>query len=524
MNNKFLVISMLCFALCTLSHAELQNVQVGAGPMIRPANLTAEKPANQTDVAVTVYNNNLALVRDTREYGQLGTGEISFPFEGVAAQIRPETVSLKSVSSPGSIRILEQNYEFDLISPNKLMEKYVGKTVKLRNFDSNVTSGAVDAELLSINEGPIYRVGSEIYIGHPGNVVLPEIPENLTARPTLVWQLENDSAAQKVEVSYLTGGLSWSADYVVTFAKDEKSLDLEGWVTLGNQSGAKFENAQLKLVAGEVNVVQQPIEIRAHYFAEPSGGGFGGRAMREESFGEYHLYSLERRTTIKRNQSKQVSLLSAAKVPVTKHYEYRGNAYFYSQQITPMRDQKVGVFLVFDNKKENNLGMPLPAGVMRVYQEDQSGALQFAGEDRIKHTPKDEEVKLRLGNAFDVVAERTQTDFRVVADQVFESAYEIKIRNHKETGVVVDVVEELDNDWTILAKSHEFVKKDARTAVFSLPVPKDGETLLSYSVRVSHGGPRPLSSVAPTAPPQPRAVRAVPPRAVSVPTIAPDAR
>lgn len=525
-NNRLSVLAMLCLALLQLGNAELQNVQVGGGRAIRPANSTAEKPANQTDVAVTVYNNNLALVRDTREYAGLGTGAIAFPFEGIAAQIRPETVSLKSVSSPGSIRILEQNYEFDLISPNKLMEKYVGKTVKLQNFDGRLTSGTVEAELLSVNEGPIYRVGPEIYIGHPGNVALPEIPANLTAEPTLVWLLENDSAAQKVEVTYLTGGLSWNADYVVTFAKDEKSLDLDGWVTLGNQSGATFENAQLKLVAGEVNIVPEGIEIRADYFADNGlgGGGFFGRAMKQEAFGEYHLYSLQRRTTIKQNQSKQVSLLSAANVPVIKRYEYRGNSYFHSQQTAPITEQKIGVFLEFDNKKESNLGMPLPAGVMRVYQEDQSGALQFAGEDRIKHTPKDEEVKLRLGNAFDVVAERTQTDFRVVADQVFESSYEIKVRNHKDSDVVVDVVEELDNDWTILTKSHEFVKKDARTAVFSLQVPKDGETVLTYSVRVSLGGPRPLPLNAPTAPPIPRAVKTAPPRAISAPAIAPDAR
>jgi hypothetical protein len=247
-------------------------------------------------------------------------------------------------------------------------------------------------------------------------------------------------------------------------------------------------------------------------------------AMREEAFGEYHLYTLPRRTTIKQNQSKQVSLLSAADVPVTKHYEYRGESYFYSQQMAPIRDQKIGVFLVFDNKKENNLGMPLPSGVMRVYQEDQSGALQFAGEDRIKHTPKDEEVKLRLGNAFDVVAERTQTDFRIVTDQVFESAYEIMIRNHKESDVVVDVVEELDNDWTILTKSHEFVKKDARTAVFSLPVPKDGETVLTYTVRVSQGVPRPLPLDGAVVMPQPRAVKVPPQRAVSSSPIAPGAR
>ena len=480
------------FVISTAS-AELQNVQVGDEIRIRQNYYTesgaSARPANQTDVAVTVYNNNLALVRDTREFHQLGTGELAFPFEGVAALVRPETVSLKSVSSPGSIRILEQNYEYDLISPSKLMEKYVGKKVKLQNFDSKIASGTVDAELLSVNEGPVYRAGSEIFIGHPGNVVLPELPGDLRARPTLVWQLQNDAPDQKVEVSYLTGGISWSADYVLTLAKDEKSLGVEGWVTLGNQSGAAYENAQLKLVAGEVNIVQDSA------ISGPEGGvlidiAVGGKVrMRQETFGEYHLYTLPRRTTIKENQTKQVSLLSADSISAAKEYEYRGNASFYSQPIAPITEEKVGVFLVFQNEEANRLGIPLPAGVMRVYQEDESGALQFSGEDRIEHTPKDEEVRLRLGEAFDIVGERTQTDFHVIADQVFESSYEIKVRNHKAADIVVDVVEPMDGDWAVLTKSHDFVKKDARTAVFSLPAPRDGEAVLTYTVRVSHGAP-----------------------------------
>ncbi|MCC6797023.1 MAG: DUF4139 domain-containing protein [Candidatus Hydrogenedentes bacterium] len=505
--------------------AELQNVQVGGSVDIRnrmrmpatPEGVSSQR--DRTDISVTVYNNDLALVRDSRRI-RVDAGEHTVRFSDVAAQIKPQTVKFNA--NQLAVRVLEQNYEYDLITPSKLMEKNVGKTVKIQDFNSHSSAGTVEAELLSVNEGSVYKVGNEIFIGRPGHVALPELPQELAARPTLQWLLESSQSLEAdFEVSYLTGGISWNADYVVTLAKDEKSLDVEGWVTLANHCGATFENAQLKLVAGEVNRVREEVPRRML----DNGAVYDAPAlMREEAFGEYHLYTLPRRTTIKQNQSKQVSLLSAANVTASKRYEYRGNAYFYSQQIAPIRDQKVGVFLVFDNKKENNLGMPLPAGVMRVYQEDQSGALQFAGEDRIKHTPKDEEVKLRLGNAFDVVAERTQTDFRVVTDQVFESAYEIKIRNHKEFDVVVDVVEELDNDWTILTKSHEFVKKDARTAVFSLPVPKDGETVLTYSVRLSHGVPRPLPLAAPTAAPRPRAIKAVPPQAVSVPAIAPDAR
>lgn len=494
--------------LCTFAAtAELLNAQVGHEFKIGPADPVAagERPANQTDVAVTVYNNNLALVRDTREYHHLQTGEISFPFEGVAAQIRPQTVSLKSISSPGSMRVLEQNYEFDLISPKTLMEKYVGATVKLQNFDKQISSQTVDAKLLSTNEGPIYRVGNEIYVGYPGNVVLPRVPANLTARPTLVWQLENSAADQKVEISYLTGGISWSADYVLTLAKDEKTLDVEGWVTLANQSGAAYENALLKVVAGEVNVVREEFraETNVGFLADAASGAAEGR-MQEEAFAEYHIYTLPHRTTIKQNQSKQVSLLSVGGVNVAKRYEYRGNESYYSAKIAPIKEEKAGVFLVFKNEEKNHLGIPLPAGVMRVYQEDESGAMQFAGEDHIKHIPKDEEVKLRLGSAFDIVGERTQTDFRVIADNVFESSYMIKIRNHKNADIAVDVVEPMDGDWAILDKSHGFVKKDARTAVFMLAVPRDGETTLTYSVRVSHGRPigipLPLSkpSIAPT--------------------------
>jgi len=438
-----------------------------------------------------VYNNNLALVRDTRAI-KLMPGEQELRFADVAQQIRPETVSLKSVSAPGTLHILEQNYEYDLISPSKLMEKYVGKEVALVNFSNEINVGRTDAELLSVNEGPIYRVGEEIYLGYPGQVVLPEIPENLIARPSLIWLLDNEGTDHTIEATYLTGGLSWQADYVITLAKDDSSLDLEGWVTLNNQSGATYTDAKLKLVAGDVNIVQP----------SGGGGGFGGgaefrgarKAMAvEESFAEYHLYSMPRRTTIKQNQSKQVSLLTAESVAAEKQYEYRGNESYYSQQMPPLEHENVGVFLVFQNEKANHLGIPLPGGTMRVYQEDSEGMLQFAGEDRIKHTPKDEEVRLRLGNAFDVVGERTQTDYQVIADNVFESAYEITIRNHKESAVTVDIVEPMPGDWEIREKSQDFVKKDARTAVFTVDVPKDGEAVVTYRVMVSYGRPIPMT-------------------------------
>lgn len=450
----------------------------------------AEPPAaettlkHQTDVAVTVYNNDLALVRDTRKVA-LPTGEIDLKFMDVAERIRPQTVSLRSLSAPGSVTIFEQNYEYDLISPSKLMEKYVGKQVRLVNFSKEIGFKEVTAELLSVNQGPIYKVDGDIFLGHPGHVVLPEIPENLIAEPSLIWVIGNDKPAQELEVTYLTNGFGWQADYVVTLARDDASLDIAGWVTLNNQSGATYTNARLKLVAGEVHVASPPqpeMAVDGVFFA-------GAAAMpmpREEAFAEYHLYTMPRRTTIKQNQSKQLALLSGTGVKCGKKYEFRGEERFYSQKMPPMMNQRVGVFLLFDNKKDNGLGIPLPAGVMRIYQEDSEGMLQFAGEDRIEHTPKDEEVKLKMGNAFDVVGERVQTDYERISDRVHECAYAITLRNHKESDIVVDIVEPMPGDWEIVKKSQEFEKKDARTAVFEVPVPKDGEATVEYRVRVRY--------------------------------------
>ncbi len=439
----------------------------------------------QTDIAVTAYNNGIALVRDIRTL-QMPTGELELKFSDVAQQIRPETVGLRSLAQEGSVGILEQNYEYDLISPDKLMEKYVGKQVTLKNFSTEINMDSVQAELLSVNGGPVYKAADgQIYIGHPGQVVLPAIPDNLISKPSLIWQLNNGVPAQTLEATYLTNGISWNADYVLTLAKIDASLDIAGWVTLNNQSGATYTNAQLKLVAGQVNIAPPMNEKGLSNVSLGAAIRIRADMPREEAFAEYHLYTIPRRTTIKENQSKQVALLSGAGVACGKRYEYRGQEYFYSQQIPPMPEEKVDVFLEFQNKEDNHLGIPLPEGVMRIYQEDSDGMLQFAGEDRIKHTPKDEKVKLRMGKAFDVVAERVQTDYKVIAPNVWESAYAITLRNHKESDISVDVVEPMPGDWRIFENSQDFVKKDARTAVFTVSVPKDGEVKVAYRVQVT---------------------------------------
>jgi hypothetical protein len=436
---------------------------------------------DQTDVAVTAYNNGLGLVKDQRTVS-LSEGRLALHFKDVAQKIKPETVSLRSLSSPGSIQVLEQNYEYDLISPDKIMEKYVGEQVKLVNFSKEIGFTTQDAVLLSVNGGPIYKVGEEIYLGHPGTVVLPRIPENLIAQPSLIWELENQTGqTQTIEATYLTNGFTWQADYVLTVNQEEKAMDLAAWVTLDNQSGATYNNARLKLVAGEVHVAEQPAPPRGRDKLAMAGEAM---AMAEEAFAEYHLYTLPRRTAIKQNQSKQLSMLTASGVPIAKEYEFRGHVRYYFGPLPPVKEQNIEVYLTFRNDEQNSLGVPLPAGVMRVYQPDSEGILQFAGEDRIDHTPKDEDVRLKLGTAFDIVGERKQTEFQRIADNVYESAFEIALRNHKKTAISVDVVEPMVGDWTLLDASHEYEKRDAQTAVFSVKVSADGETIVTYRVRV----------------------------------------
>jgi len=474
-------------ALCLLSAAvtaqqpELKGLEDPVEGRLQMGQTTLE---DQTDVAVTVYNNNRALVRDRRSI-KLLPGESALRFMDVAASILPETVSLRSLNDPGALKILEQNYEFDLMSPEKLMEKYVGRDVLLVNKDTDLNFYEQPATLLSVNNGPVYKVEGKIYLGHPGVVVLPELPEELIAKPTLVWLLANEGTDHEVEAAYLTEGMNWRADYVLTLNREETALDIEGWVTLTNQSGAAYNNAQLKLIAGDVNIVQP--ERRQEKFVVMADFAAGAPPMmQEEAFAEYHLYTLQRRTTIRENQTKQVSLLSGANVAVEKHYEFRGDAGFYSSPIDALRDQNADVFLTFQNREENGLGMPLPGGVMRVYQADQSGMLKFSGEDRIRHTPKNEEVRLTLGKAFDVVGDRTQDDYKALGPNSHESAFTIVVRNRKDTAIKVDVVEPMPGDWTVLEESSPHVKKDARTAIFTLDVPADGEVKLSYRVRVKY--------------------------------------
>jgi len=454
-----------------------------AFPLVSAQEQAGTSVEDQVDVALTAYNDGLGLVRDTREL-TLPTGELFLDFRDVAERIKPETVSLQSLASERSLTVFEQNYEYDLMSPSKLKEKYVGEMVKLQSFSEKDGFETVDARLLSVNEGPIYEVDGEIYLGHPGQVVLPDVPEDLRATPTLVWLLDNALSNQELELTYLTEGISWKADYVINLARDDRSMDLTGWITLDNRSGATYENAELKLVAGDVHRVERRPEPREMRMMMDAAVAERAAPAEQEAFAEYHLYTIPRRTTIRQNQQKQVLLLEADNIVSDKHYELHAPSHFFRQRVGTQRDLRPEVYIEFANEEGNNLGMPLPGGIMRVYQEDSAGMPQFAGEDRIDHTPRDEDVRLKIGSAFDVLADRVQTDFTRVSDRVTESSFEITLRNHKDADVTVDVVENLQGDWEILDSSHNYEQRDARTALFSLDVPSRGETVLTYDVRV----------------------------------------
>lgn len=447
----------------------------------------------QSSVAVTIYNENLALVKDQRRI-PLPLGKSSLAFRDVSAQMRPETAILRSLTSPGKLSVLEQNFDFDLLTPQKLLEKFVGKHVTLIN--TNPATGvdtAENAEVLSANNGVVLKVGDRIETGLPGRIVYPDVPDTLRDRPTLVMALDNQGAAQQeVELSYLTGGLGWKADYVAELNAADSQMDLSGWVTLTNTSGASYRNAQLQLVAGDVNRVPQEMLLKGSV-AKPRLAKVeeaDKRQMSEQGLLEYHLYTLGRPTTIAENQTKQVSLLTAAAIPTRKELVLQGSNYYYQSSYGDLgQKMKVGVFVEFENKEASHLGLPLPKGVIRVYKKDTAGNAQFVGEDNIDHTPKNEKVRLKLGEAFDVTADKKQTDFKKVAgdsryNYVFESAYELTLKNAKKEAVTVNVIEPIPGDWKILKESQPSEKATSNTAVWKISVPPEGKTSLSYRVLV----------------------------------------
>jgi hypothetical protein len=442
-------------------------------------------PADRAELGLTIYS-SFGLVRETRTL-PLARGKSALEFGGVAATIQPETVQIHALGQ-SPLRVLEQNYRYDLLSPEKMLEKYVGKSVRvLRWSESKGRDEEREATVLSAGPPPILRVGDEITWAFPGRISFPELPKNLIAKPSLVWLVEAGAEKPKVEVEYLANQLGWKADYVLAVDDKDQSGDLTGWVTLDNRSGSAYANAKLQLVAGDVHRVTQEQfvddlrKMRRATMAEAAAPQF-----REEGLFEYHLYTLERPTTLLENETKQIALLEASGVPLQKRLVYRGEPQWFRYAFggEPITQNKVAVSLEFENKAAAKLGMPLPKGIVRVYKRDSSGGRQFLGEDQIDHTPRDEKVRIRVGDAFDVVGERKQMDYKVISSCRSESAWQIDLRNHKDSAVEVDVIEPASGDWEMISSSLKAVKEDANTFSFHVPVPAGGSTRVEYRVRV----------------------------------------
>jgi hypothetical protein len=489
-------ISLTGFAVLLIA-APLLNRSASARPSAQAAAQASDKDvtttlADQTDLALTVYNSNLSLVRDIRQL-TIPVGESTLKFMDIAASINPATVHFRSLNDPAKVNVLEQNYEYDLLDPNKLLQKYVGREVTLihpKMANGTTEYEEVKATLLSLNGSPVWKIGNEIVTGGSyESIRYPELPENLYERPTLLWTLQNGGArSQRVEASYLTANLSWSADYVLNVAKDDSVADLDGWVTLVNHSGTAFKNARLQLVAGDLHR-DVPLNGRAYAALKSMARDEAAPApFAQEAFSEYHLYSLNRRTSIFDQESKQISLLNASHFPIHKVYVVNGQSYYYRnayQPGAPLKDP-VQVFYKFKNEEKSGLGMPLPSGTIRVYQQDSRGGSLFAGEDHIDHTPKDESISLHIGDAFDIVAERKQTDYKKIASTLYEFEYEITLRNHKGAPISVEVNEPIGGDWEMVSSSYKFTKTAAFAAQFDVPVDKDGTSVLKYRVRVKY--------------------------------------
>lgn len=420
-------------------------------------------------VSVTVYNQDLALIRDVREMDfAKGTGELLF--RDVAALIDASSVHFNAQG----VTLLEQNFDYDLVSPDKLLEKYVDQNVEVITENGDLASGklmsnAGQSIILQMNDGSLRSLLAESI----QEVRFPKLPAGLITRPTLRWLVNSPAGgAREAEVSYLTGGMSWNADYVAVIDESNRA-DFSAWVTLNNNSGAPYRNAMLKLIAGEVHRAQAPRPKFDRAYAAMEMAMDGGAQFSEKSFFEYHLYTLERPTDLLDRQTKQVSLFPDASVQNRRIYEYD-----YSRST-----DRVSVSLEFLNSKDNQLGIPLPAGRVRVFQRDDDGSQEFIGEDNIEHTPRDEKVRLTIGNAFDIAVERVQKEYRRISDRVSEQDIEVKLRNRKKETVTIVVVDQAWGDWEITKSSLPVRKVSASKFEFDVEARPDQEVVLTYTIR-----------------------------------------
>jgi hypothetical protein len=457
-----------------------QKIFVGMILLITTCSIIFSQETERKSLAVTVYNSNLGIVKDVRNL-EIKSGRSEIEIRDVAQQIDPTSVHIKLNGE-----VIEQNYKYDLVSFDKILQKYVDKDISLIAENGEMLEG----KLLSNYGGQLVlqkKDGGLLMLPNTGKYrfTVGALPEGLITKPTLVWLVNSPSnKKQDVEISYQTGGMNWHTEYVAVLNENDTKLDLNSWVSVDNNSGATYDNATLKLVAGDINLIrptQQPLYENVYMRKEAMAQTAG--QFEEKEFFEYHIYNLQRPTTLANNETKQISLFEASNVGVTKKFLYRsGISSYYGDQ---SGKAKVAVIVEFENKEDNNLGMPMPKGKVRVYKND-GKTLEFVGEDMIDHTPRNEKIKLRIGDAFDIVAEETQTESKKISDKVYEQSFEIKLKNRKKEDVVIDVERLLGNYWEILSSSLEYQKKDAQNIIFKVPVKTNDETILKFKVRYSY--------------------------------------
>jgi len=445
-----------------------------------------EQGITRKNLEITVYNKNLGLVKDTREI-TLTKGVNEFIWPEVSAQIDSTSVNYNSAAS----WVLEQNYQYDLVSRAVLLSKYIGKEITIVPKDKDGKPlDRYKGNLLSVEGERISSidVDGKVILDPQGEVILPALPKGLLLRPTLLFKIDSDKAGkQTAEISYLTGGITWKADYILVLNPNDTKFSLNGWVTVDNQSGANYPDAKLKLIAGDIHLVEANIR-QDHYYAEESLRAVSKRApepqFQESSLFEYHMYTMQRPTTIGQKETKQISFINANDANCKKLFIYDYNDYYrwwwhYNDDRT--KGQKIMVKVEIENKKQDNLGMPLPKGKVRIYKKDNEDKLQFVGEDLIDHTPVDEKIRLYVGDAFDIVGQRTVKKSNQ-SEHTLDETIEITVRNHKEEDIEVNIVEHMNlPNWEITAKDHDFVKKDAWTAEFPVKIKKRGEDTITYS-------------------------------------------
>jgi hypothetical protein len=471
---------------------------------------TKQEASGRQSVDLTIYNSNLALVREERTI-ELASGLNRIVVPDIPATIDGTSLHFSSLTDPASVKVLEQNYQYDLVHQAKLLEKYVGKEVEFFRLDNETKKEySVKGKLLATgwtgqqnyynSTGQmIAEIDGKIEIGPAGRLVLPSLPEGLILKPQLEWLVTSTKAGRhNTEICYLANQLTWSCNYVTLLNSNDDKIDLIGWVTVTNNSGTAFKSAGLKLVAGDVNVAREDQSMYAmRKQAVTAQVDESIPQFQQKELFEYKLYSLQRKTDLSNNETKQIELTSAKNVNAKKIFVYDGlsnqwkywhNNYSYRDQgsFGQQSDKKIGVYITFKNEEKSGLGIALPKGKVRVYKRDDDGKEQFIGEDQIDHTPKDEEIKLYLGNAFDIVGERAQKDFRVVVSgHVVDESFEIKIRNHKSETVEVAVYEHpwRWNEWDVTRSNTTWEKVDQSTIKFPIKLKKDEEKTITYTIR-----------------------------------------